>query len=82
LCPNGKKLRQFFAFVSDVNKNNNSKIINMFLIPKSILKSLDSERCCFVANEFFAAKYATALEMLFAAKNVDDLKLRKVFKRF
>ena len=54
----------------------------MFLIPKSILKSLDSERCCFVANEFFAAKYATALEMLFAAKNVDDLKLRKVFKRF
>ena len=81
MCPNGKKLRQFFAFVSDINKINNSKIINMFLIPKNNLKSFDPERCCFVLNEFSAAEYASALEMLFAAKNVDDLKLSKGFIR-
>ena len=53
----------------------------MFLIPKNNLKSFDPERCCFVLNEFSAAEYASALEMLFAAKNVDDLKLSKGFIR-
>ena len=53
----------------------------MFLIPKNNLKSFDPERCCFVLNEFSAAEYASALEMLFAAKNVDDLKLCKGFIR-
>ena len=81
MCPNGKKLRQFFAFDSDINKINNIKIINMFLIPKNNLNSFDPERCCFVLNEFSAAEYASALEMLFAAKNVDDLKLSKGFIR-
>ena len=53
----------------------------MFLIPKNNLNSFDPERCCFVLNEFSAAEYASALEMLFAAKNVDDLKLSKGFIR-
>ena len=53
----------------------------MFLIPKNNLNSFDPERCCFVLNEFSAAEYASALEMLFAAKNTDDLKLSKGFIR-
>ena len=50
----------------------------MFLIPKNNLNSFDPERCCFVLNEFSAAEYASALEMLFAAKNVDDLKVKMI----
>ena len=53
----------------------------MFLIPKSSFKKFDPERSCFVLNEFSAAEFASALEMLFAAKNVDDLKLSKGFIR-
>ena len=78
MCPNGKKLRQFFAFVSDINKINNSEIINMFLIPKNNLKNFDPERCCFVLNEFSAAEFASALEMLFAAKNIDDINAKTI----
>ena len=53
----------------------------MFLIPKNRLKKFEPLRCCFVLNEFSAAEFASALEMLFAAKNVDDLKLSKGFIR-
>ena len=53
----------------------------MFLIPKNSLKKFEPLRCCFVLNEFSAAEFASALEMLFAAKNVDDLKLSKGFIR-
>ena len=51
----------------------------MFLIPKNKLEKFEPLRCCFVLNEFSAAEFASALEMLFAAKNVDDLKLSKGF---
>ena len=58
------------------------KIINkMFLIPKNRLENFEPLRCCFVLNEFSAAEFASALEMLFAAKNVGDLKLSKGFIR-
>ncbi len=53
----------------------------MFLIPKNNLKKFEPLRCCFVLNEFSAAEFASALEMLFAAKNIDDLKLSKGFIR-
>ena len=53
----------------------------MFLIPKNKLNKFEPLRCCFVLNEFSAAEFASALEMLFAAKNVDDLKLSKGFIR-
>jgi len=53
----------------------------MFLIPKNNLDKFEPLRCCFVLNEFSAAEFASALEMLFAAKNVDDLKLSKGFIR-
>ena len=53
----------------------------MFLIPKKKLKEFDPLRCCFVLNEFSAAEFASALEMLFAAKKVNDLKLTKGFIR-
>ena len=51
----------------------------MFLIPKNKLEKFEPFRCCFVLNEFSAAEFASALEMLFAAKNVGDLKLSKGF---
>ncbi len=53
----------------------------MFLIPKNKIEKFEPLRCCFVLNEFSAAEFASALEMLFAAKNVDDLKLSKGFIR-
>ena len=53
----------------------------MFLIPKNKLDKFEPFRCCFVLNEFSAAEFASALEMLFAAKNVDELKLSKGFIR-
>ena len=48
----------------------------MFLIPKNKLDKFEPLRCCFVLNEFSAAEFASALEMLFAAKKVNDLKLQ------
>ena len=53
----------------------------MFLIPKSNLKKFDPERSCFVLNEFAAAEFSSALEMLFAAKIVDNKKLSNGFIR-
>ena len=47
----------------------------MFLTPKSILKKFDPERSCFVLNEFAAAEFSSAIEMLSAAKVVDNKKL-------
>ena len=47
----------------------------MFLLPKNNLKNFDPERSCFVLNEFAAAEFASAIEMLFAAKKVDNIKL-------
>ena len=53
----------------------------MFLIPKNKLNKFEPLRCCFVLNEFSAAEFASALDMLFAAKNINDLKLSKGFIR-
>ena len=53
----------------------------MFLIPKSSLENFDPERCCFVLNEFAAAEFSSAVEMLFAAKNINDQKLSGGFIR-
>ena len=53
----------------------------MFLIPKSNLKKFDPERSCFVLNEFAAAEFSSAVEMLFAAKIVDNKKLSNGFIR-
>ena len=53
----------------------------MFLIPKNSLKKFNPERCCFVLNEFAAAEFASAVEMLFAAKNINDNKLAEGFIR-
>ena len=53
----------------------------MFLIPKNSLKKFDPERSCFVLNEFAAAEFSSALEMLFAAKNVGNKKLSIGFIR-
>ena len=53
----------------------------MFLIPKSNLKNFDPERCCFVLNEFAAAEFASGLEMLYAAKNINNKKLSEGFIR-
>ena len=53
----------------------------MFLIPKSSLKKFDPERSCFVLNEFAAAEFSSAVEMLFAAKVVNNKKLSDGFIR-
>ena len=53
----------------------------MFLIPKTNIKKFDPERCCFVLNEFAGAEFASALEMLYAAKNIGNKKLSKGFIR-
>jgi hypothetical protein len=53
----------------------------MFLIPKSNLKKFDPERSCFVLNEFAAAEFSSAVEMLFAAKVVNNKKLSDGFIR-
>jgi len=53
----------------------------MFLIPKKNFKKFNPERCCFVLNEFAAAEFASALEMLYAAKNILDIKLSIGFIR-
>ena len=53
----------------------------MFLIPKSNFNKFDPERCCFVLNEFAAAEFSSAVEMLFAAKNVNNTKLSNGFIR-
>jgi hypothetical protein len=53
----------------------------MFLIPKSNLKKFDPERSCFVLNEFAAAEFSSAIEMLFAAKAVNNKKLSDGFIR-
>ena len=53
----------------------------MFLIPKNSLKKFDPERSCFVLNEFAAAEFSSAIEMLFAAKIVNNKKLSDGFIR-
>ena len=53
----------------------------MFLIPRSNLKKFDPERSCFVLNEFAAAEFSSAVEMLFAAKVVNNKKLSDGFIR-
>ena len=53
----------------------------MFLIPNSNVKKFNTERCCFVLNEFASAEFASALEMLFAAKKVNNEDLSKGFIR-
>ena len=53
----------------------------MFLIPKSNLKNFEPERCCFVLNEFAAAEFSSGVEMLFAAKNINNQKLSEGFIR-
>jgi len=53
----------------------------MFLIPKSNLKKFDPERSCFVLNEFASAEFSSAVEMLFAAKVVNNKKLSDGFIR-
>ena len=53
----------------------------MFLIPKSSFKKFDPERSCFVLNEFASAEFSSAIEMLFAAKAVNNEKLSKGFIR-
>ena len=53
----------------------------MFLIPKSSFKKFDPERSCFVLNEFAAAEFSSAVEMLFAAKIVNNKKLSDGFIR-
>ena len=53
----------------------------MFLIPKNNFKKFDPERSCFVLNEFAAAEFSSAIEMLFAAKVVDNKKLSNGFIR-
>ena len=47
----------------------------MFLIPKSNFKKFDPERSSFVLNEFAAAEFSSAVEMLFAANVVGNKKL-------
>tara|TARA_Y100001935_G_C17273970_1_gene493576 strand:+ start:757 stop:1473 length:717 start_codon:yes stop_codon:yes gene_type:complete len=51
----------------------------MFFTPKSNLKKFDPERSCFVLNEFAAAEFSSAIEMLFAAKVVNNKKLSNGF---
>ena len=53
----------------------------MFLIPKSNFKKFDPERSCFVLNEFAAAEFSSAIEMLFAAKVVKNKNLSNGFIR-
>ena len=53
----------------------------MFLIPKSNFKKFDPERSSFVLNEFAAAEFSSAVEMLFAAKVVGNKKLSEGFIR-
>ena len=53
----------------------------MFLIPNSSFKKFDPERSCFVLNEFAAAEFSSAVEMLFAAKVVNNKKLSDGFIR-
>ena len=53
----------------------------MFLIPRSNFKKFDPERSCFVLNEFAAAEFSSAVEMLFAAKVVNNKKLSDGFIR-
>ena len=53
----------------------------MFLIPKSSFKKFDPERSCFVLNEFASAEFSSAIEMLFAAKVVNNKKLSNGFIR-
>ena len=53
----------------------------MFLIPKSSFKKFNPKRCCFVLNEFAAAEFSSAVEMLFAAKVVNNKKLSDGFIR-
>ena len=64
-----------------MNKNVIIKKNKMFLIPKNNLKNFNPERCCFVLNEFAAAEFSSAVEMLFAAKNIKDKKLSEGFIR-
>ena len=53
----------------------------MFLIPKTSFKKFNPERSCFVLNEFAAAEFSSAIEMLFAAKVVENNKLSNGFIR-
>ena len=47
----------------------------MFLIPKKNLKNFNADRCCIVLNEFAAAEFSSAIEMMYAAKNINNTKL-------
>ena len=47
----------------------------MFLIPKKNIKNFNTEKICFVLNEFSSAEFSSAVEMLFAAKKTNDVKL-------
>jgi len=53
----------------------------MFLIPKISFEKFDPERSCVVLNEFAAAEFSSAVEMLFAAKVVNNKKLSNGFIR-
>jgi len=51
----------------------------MFFIPKSGKKNLDSKNLASIVNEFSFAEFSSALEMLFAAKKMGNIKLKKGF---
>ena len=51
----------------------------MFLIPKSGKKNLNNKNLASIVNEFSFAEFSSALEMLFAAKKMDNIKLKKGF---
>lgn len=53
----------------------------MFLIPKHSLQKFNVERCCFVLNEFASAEFSSAVEMLYAAKNINNKELSEGFIR-
>lgn len=51
----------------------------MFFIPKSGKKNLNNKNLASIVNEFSFAEFSSALEMLFAAKKMDNIKLKKGF---
>jgi len=51
----------------------------MFFIPKIGKKNLNNKNLASIVNEFSFAEFSSALEMLFAAKKMDNIKLKKGF---
>lgn len=51
----------------------------MFFIPKSGNKNLDNKNLASIVNEFSFAEFSSAIEMLFAAKQMKNIKLKKAF---